>query len=138
MSTTQQLGADRCMMEEPRKRFGTFVRGSVNIRAKLALGWTILPSERNHLMSDYGMTFSEYVKANEEGIYAVCLEAVVNMKGDERYFQMPVMDNAGRIGGVKWDREVGRIIEIIQPMTDAKKAAPVPVKNKGGRPRKNP
>ncbi len=51
--SNQVFGVDRCMMQKG--LIGGFVRGSVNILARLAQGWEIIPSERNHLTGDYGV-----------------------------------------------------------------------------------
>ena len=51
MSQAQQYGPERAMMQSPHGA-GQFVRGSGNINAKLAQGWTIVANDhRNHLMN---------------------------------------------------------------------------------------
>lgn len=47
--SNQVLGPERCLMMSPNKA-GQFVKGSAYIDAKLAQGWTIVESERNHLL----------------------------------------------------------------------------------------
>lgn len=46
---SQQLGAERCFMAHHSGRYIMWTVGSSNIDARLAQGWTIHPSERNHL-----------------------------------------------------------------------------------------
>jgi hypothetical protein len=45
----QKLGAERCFMAHHSGRYIMWTVGSSNIDARLAQGWTIHPSERNHL-----------------------------------------------------------------------------------------
>ena len=46
----QRSGADRCMMTSPNGA-GYYIMGGGNIKAKLAGGWKIMESDRNHLPS---------------------------------------------------------------------------------------
>lgn len=50
MSNFLRLGEERCMMQSPNKA-GMLIKGSSNIDAKLAQGWTIVENDfRNHLL----------------------------------------------------------------------------------------
>ena len=46
----QRSGVDRCMMTSPNGA-GYYIMGGGNIKAKLAGGWKIMESDRNHLPS---------------------------------------------------------------------------------------
>lgn len=46
---SQRLGAERCFMAHPSGAYIMWIIGSGNINTRLEQGWTIHPSERNHL-----------------------------------------------------------------------------------------
>lgn len=70
--SNQVLGPERAMMTGPNGG-GFFVRGSGNIESKLAQGWVIIVTDRNHLTRDvdqYELVDNKPVRVYEAGSQA--------------------------------------------------------------------